>query len=292
MPVSGKAGGAGFRRGMVYELDPITALPKPPAVASETEPETYLAFVCSKTFTPTMPDPQIITHTGDDGVCGSIMLPPNESIVGELTTGVTNLDVDALLQNINVVTHGDQKTIGRGQTPQEYALTGFLFYRVSVDSDPESPTKGADRYNYLQIPKCKSAPQGSPYEEGGDDVNTYSLMPQSTKNYLWGMLFTDPIEGFIQTQMITGIAVGVPTLNTFLLPTTPSLSLTLNTTAKADLGGTSFAIKVYHWVAADGSVVDVTSEATFPDGDTVDVSAVTATPVEDDIIYVWYEEAV
>lgn len=285
MPVAGRAGGGGFRRVQLIELDSNSL----PAFSGTPGATGYMHthLNCAKAFTPTFPDPIIISHTGDDGVCGQIMLPANETIAGEIRTGITNLDADALLQNINVVALGDQKYIGRGVVPQEYSQVGVFCYRQAIDAEPGSATKGAERWLYYVMPIAKVAPQAGPMEEGSEDENSYNCLPQTVSRHLWGIDFEAVTEGFTNAQLIHGIAAGPLVLEVWQMDVTPTLVLDLGVNARADLAGTDFAVNVFHNDIGTG-ISDVTATCVLA-ADEIDMSGVTPAPVEDDLVYAWYE---
>ena len=286
MAVAGRAGGGGFRRVQLISLDSnsLPAFSGTPGATGYMHTQLNVA----KAFTPTFPDPIIISHTGDDGVAGQIMLPANETIAGEIRTGHTNLEADALLQNISVVTLGDQKYIGRGIVPQEFAQVGMYCYRQAVDTDPGSATKGAERWLYYAIPIAKIAPQSGSMEEGGEDENAYNCLPQTVSRHLWGIDFVVGTDGFGQAQLIHGIAAGPPVLEVWEIDATPTLILDLGVNAKADLAATGYAVNVFHNDIGTG-IIDVTSQCTFGTGDEIDASAVAPAPVAGDFVYAWYE---
>ena len=286
MAVAGRAGGGGFRRVQLIELD-SNSLPAFSGTPGATG-YMHIHLNCAKAFTPTFPDPIIISHTGDDGVCGQIMLPANETIAGEIRTGITNLDADALLQNINVVTLGDQKYIGRGVVPQQYAQVGMFCYRQAVDTDSGSATKGAERWVYYVMPISKIAPQAWTMEEGSEDENSYNCLPQTVGRHLWGIDFAVGTEGFGQAQIIHGISAGPPVLEVWEFDATPTLILDLGVNAKADLAATGYAINVFHNDIGIG-ISDVSATCTFGTGDEIDMSGVTPAPAAGDFVYAWYE---
>lgn len=284
MAVPSIVSGGGFRRATLFPLKTTNSLVAPPAVAGA-DPYEGIQLVGAKTLTLTIPEPQILTHTGDDGVLGSIMLPPNESVAGELRTGATNLTADATLQGINEVTIGDMKTLGRGIVPQVYIPHGVLAYRQAVVTDPESATKGADCWVWAMMPISKLAPRPSSFEEGGVDENIYNILPHTVTRYLWGTQFVSGTEGFESAQIIYGISNGPPKFESFLIDTTPTLTLNYGQTARFSENGTDTATKVWLWDTATGGITDITATSTLTNQSTFTVVGA----VQDDMIYIMYE---
>ena len=283
------ASGAGFRYAQVLEFGSgyTSLLPKGASPAGATS-EQFLQLSCAKSFNTTFPDAQIISHTGDDGICGVMMLPPNETVSIELSTGKTNLTADALLQGLNVVTLGDMVALVQGAIPQRYIQVGMLFYRQAIITDPASSMKGGDCWIWAICPKTKVAPKKGPWEEGGADENAYTVLPQVVKRHLWGIDFAVVTEGTIAGQIIYGICYGPPKFVSWTIDAVPLLVLDLPESAKLQDGSdTDYAVKVFRVAAADGTVTDITATSTLTDPDEITIVG----GLEDDVIYAFYERA-
>jgi hypothetical protein len=85
-----KAAGAGFRHCRIYALD-SNGLGVVPAGDADTAYD-GLHFDMAKALTPTIPDPTVLAHTGDDKVGQIDLLPPTEAVSFEMRTGHTNFE--------------------------------------------------------------------------------------------------------------------------------------------------------------------------------------------------------
>ena len=284
MAVSTHLSGAGLRNLTVFALG-SNGLPLA-SVAGAT-PYSGAKIDLAKAFSITAADPQVIQLLGDDRPQGQIILPPTELINGEIRTQKSNLTIDALLTGVNVVTTGDQVEMLRFTNLQGCeALIGLMAYQQAIDNDPDSAMRGATRWRALFSPKARIVPQGGPMEEGSALESTYMAYPQAVNAHLWGLVFTTGTEGATEGQLVERFFAGPPVIDTWLIDSTPTLALTLSQTAKADLAGTSFDIRVYHWVSSTGAVSDITAASTLA-ADTVTVVGA----VEDDMIVAVYSDA-
>jgi hypothetical protein len=232
------------------------------------------------------PEPQIVHHAGEDRVMQVDFLPPTEAATGELTTGMMNLTLDALLSNVNVVDIGDMKVEWEGTDQQGNEIQACIVaYRQALVADNSLADFGARRWEFVLIPVAKVYPRKGPWEQGGDDENTYTVQPQIASAYPWGIALAEDTEGHTQGQIARGISVGRPKLVAWMGDGSVT-TFNLPATAKLDSSDTP-KIQLYHWVASTETASDVTSSETLA----ADSVTFTSAPAEDDIVVALYELA-
>jgi hypothetical protein len=274
-----KAAGAGFRHCRIYALD-SNGLGVVPAGDADTAYD-GLHFDMAKALTPTIPDPTVLAHTGDDKVGQIDLLPPTEAVSFEMRTGHTNLEIDALVSNINVVDLADIRSLGvatdqQGKEPDVLILA----YRQSVDTD-SGTSKGARRWNWILLPKAVAFAKAAGFEEGGADENSYNVQPRVVSQYPWLIDFACTSEGFLTTQLLKGIAEFRPHIAYWEGDGTEvAFDFTLTAAAITK-------VKVFHWVLSTETSSDVTGTVTITVNDITFASA----PAAGDIVIAFYEIA-
>jgi len=207
---SGQGGSGGLRYLGVWVLDSNGF---PLVSAASDDPTVPTRMRGAKAFTPNFPDGVIIQITGDDIAQGQIQLSATELSSIELRTGIGNLDVDAVLQGINVVSLAGGKIIGR-ETDQDGCLADvFLMgYQQSIDKDPTSATFGMKMWHFYLVPKAQVRPYSGAMEEGNAGENRYVATPQKVMQYPWGIAFASGTEGFTEATVLEGFLPGAPLL--------------------------------------------------------------------------------
>jgi len=176
--------------------------------ASDTESGTngYSGFLIdgAKSFASTVPDSQLITHTGNDQPFAQDVLPPTELESATLTTAKSNLTSDGKLTATLVETIGTDIVLGGASTNKQGCEPQVLLmgWRQALDTDAASATFGARRYYTTFYPSARVVPQGGPMEEGGADVNTYQVAPTPVTKKPWGVAFTDLVNGYTRAQRL------------------------------------------------------------------------------------------
>jgi len=283
MPATTRASGAGFRHLRVYSLDSngFGVVPTPGAAGYD-----GLQVAVAKAMTLTIPDAQIISHTGDDRVSQIDLLPPTEGVAGEIRTGRTDLTLDALLSNTKVRALASMQA-GAMATDQQGMEPDFcvLAYRQAVDADLTSANKGQRNWLWVLLSKALIFAKWGAMEEGGADENTYTLQPRVFSKYPWGIQFTLADDGYLETQVLRGISRYRPHLAYW--EGTGAVVEFLFTTGFHGPADAEDRCKVYIWTIADGLVEDVTAAVTIADdGITFDVA-----PLAGDIVIALYEIA-
>jgi hypothetical protein len=242
----------------------------------------------AKTFTPTVPDAQNIVITGDDHVRGQMVLGPNEAVSAELAVGKANFTVDEIIGGGPLaVTLGDQKFMLRETEKRGCeAQVGLLAYQQAIDNVVGSATRGKTLWRAIWMPKTRIVAKPGAMEEGNALQTSYMVYPSVVSAHLWGMIFTVGVEGATEAQFVEHFFNGPPMLNAWLINSTPTLTLTLSDTAKADEAGTGFDIRIYRWNHTTGAVTDITAAST-PGASSI----VVVGPVEDDMVTAVYSQA-
>lgn len=282
MATTTMAAGAGFRHLRVYALNPTTGLLLVPTPGADGYGGLQASL--AKALTLNVPDPQILQHTGDDRVGATDMLPPTEAIGAEIRTAHWDLDLNALLSNINVVQAGEMNiaALGTSQLGLEPNVA-ILGYRQSVDTDPVGGTKGARRWNWVMLPQAQVFPKLSPMEEQAVDVNTFTVNPKIVSKYPWGIAFDEGVEAYYEAQVLYGISQHRPHLEAW---EGDGAVLIFNLPTGFEAAETS-RMTVWHYVASTGVTTDVTSTVTLA----VDSITFGTAPAVDDIVTCFFERA-
>ncbi|MDW8068574.1 MAG: hypothetical protein RML46_06655 [Anaerolineae bacterium] len=179
--------GVGFNRCFLYALDSQgRAVPRGPL---STNPAMGVQVVGARALTIQPAEARTLSHNGDDRNLGTVTLPPDEPVRGELRTAGTNLDLDAWLQglpgaNITLVpflTIAPLATDRQGQERQVWVMA----QRSAMVTDYNDLAYGQARY-YTLIFRAMIHPRGSPWEYGGTDENTYVIVAQGSRILPWG----------------------------------------------------------------------------------------------------------
>lgn len=189
---SGKFAGSGFRYCTVYALDGNGY----PAAANTTVYEGIQAEG-AKTLTLTEPEPRTINITGDDRLFAMDVLPALEGMRGELSIARANLELDAALRGLKVLTVGEAKGLLGGVTDMSgfEPQVGMLAYRQALDEN------GARVWECRVLPRAVLVPRDPGFAEA-DTPFTFSVLPQIVTRHLWGTAFTADVEGAVQAQVI------------------------------------------------------------------------------------------
>lgn len=276
---SGQGAGGGLRYMGVMALDDNNF---PLVAAASATPTTLTRLRLAKAFTPNFPDGQVIQFTGDDAPQGQLNLPPTEMSNVELRTGMANLDVDALLQGINVVSLAGGKVIGR-ETDKDGCLADVLImgYQQAVDKDPNSASYGGTVWHYYLVPVAQVRPYSGPIEEGNAGESRYTATPQKVAKYPWGVAFASGTEGFTEASTLEGFLDGAPMLAAWLG------NAVLDTFTLSPAATDEDLVKVWHTVALTGVTTDVTATVTI----TTTSIEFAAAPAVDDIVVAFYPTA-
>jgi len=179
--------GVGFNRCYLYAIDSNgRAIPR---VTLSTNPAFGPQVVGARALTIQPAEARILTHTGDDRVLATVLLPPDDPTRGELRTAITNLDLDAWLQSLSgsdtttvpFATLAPLATDRQGQERQVWVMA----QRSAVVTDYTSSDYGMQRFLTVFF-RAILFPRGSAWEYGGTDENTYNIVAQNSNIFPWG----------------------------------------------------------------------------------------------------------
>jgi hypothetical protein len=264
----------GFRHCRIYQLDAAGYI----KATSHTTPYQGLELTGPKTLEVTKPEPRRISHTGADRVLATDVLPTLESVSAVITASGADFDLEALMNDVTIVTHGEMRLIGQatdkqGNEPQ-LAVLGF---RQSLDG-----VSGARRWDLIWLPMCRIIPSGHTMNDNPDE-KTYNVYPNVVTKWPYGLDFAVGTEGFTEAQYIDGVAEYKPHLVTFS-GNGAAVAFTLPVDKQAV---STDKITVYHLVAATGVITDVSGTVTLA----VDDVTFGVAPASGDTIFIVYEYA-
>lgn len=208
-----KVSGVGTRYGAVFPLD-SSGLPMPATATAVPMQGTLIEAI--KGMAVTDPEPQRITHYGDDQPYAQDSLPPTEAGSFSFNTSKTNLDLDAMVEGGKVRTINSNKFIGgnsdnRGSEPQMMVH----IYRQALDTDRNSSSFGKLRQWESRIyPSARIAKQTPAFEAQNTDV-TYNATPTRVKFAPWFEQFNETNWGFSEAEYITHVTDYQPRINTY-----------------------------------------------------------------------------
>lgn len=207
--------GVGTRYGSVFPLDSSDGLPSVSTTTAVPQQGTLIAGI--KTASTSDPEPQRITHYGQDRPFAQDSLPPTTVGTFTVTAADSNLALDSMVEGNNLVTinqglwragNSDQ----RGNEP----IMGCMFYRQALDTTPGSGTFGKLRqWNVRIYPAARISPATQSYDAAATD-KTYAGTPTPTGLTLWGQTYTESTWGNTYAEYTEGVQNYEPRLNWWL----------------------------------------------------------------------------
>jgi hypothetical protein len=170
----------------------------------------------AKVLTITDPAPRVIPHIGDDGVFSLQVLPPLETITGELRTDKTNDTIDGILGNINKVVIGEANVQGMGTNKRGYEnQVCVVAYAAAQDTDPNSSNFGLNLWDFRMMPRTVLFMRDTGYQQEANE-RMYTVVPTFTTSYPWQTQFANASEGYVRGQMVRGVSQYKPVICSFL----------------------------------------------------------------------------
>ena len=222
--------GVGARHAEAFILNATTGLPDCAFNAGTLIAGTLIDGL--KTFSYNNPAPQKFTHYGDDKPFAQDSLPPTEIGSFTITTGKTNLTLDAFTEGTKVVTLDTVvqaragNTDKRGSEPQLFVSV----YRQALDVNRTSSTFGKRRqWDQALIPSVRIINELNS-DEQGVTPNTYQGIPTIVTSTPWAQAFTEATWGATQGEYIKmetdykpqwNVGLGNGTLTAFAVTKTP-----------------------------------------------------------------------
>lgn len=198
------ASGAGLRRVQIFKLD---ANGVPTDTEAGANGYAGLRVTGVQSLTPTIPDIQPVQHPGDDVIFAQDYLPPSELPSATMTTGKTNLTLDATLQKTLVQTYGEARLglLATNEDGQEQSIA-LVYYRQALDTDPDSSSFGQRRWMGQIYPSCRIVPKGGGADQGSADTNNYNIIPTKVRKHMWGGTFSDSVNGATDAAIVRWIS--------------------------------------------------------------------------------------
>lgn len=209
---TGKQLSVGIRHAQIYALNTNGR----PAASSPTTPYTGLQVEGAKAFTLTVPEPRVITHSGDDRLLALDSLPSLEGSSGELRVAKDMYDVIALLtgtkmdtikENVGVLWATDKQ----GFEPQ----VGLILFQQSLDAQQAGAYTGLRRWRAYMLSKAIIIPAPGNMDENPTEM-LFRIRPQIVTSYLWGLPFTELANGATEAQVAERMFEGKPQLDSWL----------------------------------------------------------------------------
>jgi len=203
--------GVGFRHVQLFALA-ADGYPN----ATDTSEYAGLRISGARALTINDPEPQQISHLGDDRVFALDVLPPTEALSGELVVGKVNDVVAQVIGDDLAVSVGEAQILGIGTDNRgDENQVALLAYRQTLDTDPDSTTFGSRRWEFRLFPKTFVIERESGFQSAPEE-KMYTIRPQFVTKHLWGTAFAVGTEGFEQAQGFRGISEYKPRLASFL----------------------------------------------------------------------------
>ena len=205
--------GVGARFGAIFNLN-SSGLPMP-AVTSATPLQGSL-IQGIKTLTVTDPEPQRITHYGEDRPFAQDSLPATEVGSFAMTTAKTNMVLDAMTEGNYVRTIDNVKMRGGNSSKKgSEPLVMAYFYRQALDTQKGSSTFGKLRQWHLRIyPSVRITPATESFEQGATD-KTYNGTPTPVSVTPWNEVFSEANWGHTEAEYIDLVTEYQPRIDTY-----------------------------------------------------------------------------
>lgn len=147
------------------------------------------------TFSYEPPDPESISHPGNNAILQRDSLPSQESSSGSLEVSRTDYDTLALLNNTKVRVFGDINSIGWGSNQQGTEPTVAL-----VAYAQGKLTTGVRSWSTYVFPKTLITPKPKGMSREQQNLK-YFVQPNIVTNHLTGLAATTADDGFTATEV-------------------------------------------------------------------------------------------
>lgn len=264
--------GSGARKMVVFELNE-DGLPAAPSTAAYEGIRVYGL----RSFEMNTPDPQRIDYRGDDHVRLSDFLPPTEPITGTVTVEQISNTADAVFSQSKDVTLGEAKLFVVGTDKDGYEPdVAAILWQKGRDGDESGTSFGEPVYSGYIIPRGKFIAKRPGLNESAAQT-VYNVNPVKTKKHLWGVAFSEAVEGVNFGQAVPFITENPPKVVAF----------------KGDGTTTTFSLPTASPAVSTGKLHIVTKSGVSASTTNTTTSLTFGTaPADGDIVVVFYEEAV
>lgn len=206
--------GVGARWGWIIPLD-SDGLPSINTSTAVPQQGTIIQGIKSASFND--PEPQRITHYGNDRPFAQDSLPATD--VGSFTvvTAKSNMVLDAMVEGnkiraVDSINFRAGNTDKRGNEPQ----VTFMIYRQALDTTKGSSTFGKLRQWHLKFyPSIRLSPAQEAFEQGATD-KSYNATPTPVTTTPWNELMNETNWGNTEAEFIDGYTDYQPVVNWWL----------------------------------------------------------------------------
>jgi hypothetical protein len=207
-------GGVGTRYGVLIPLD-TDGLPSIGTATAVPQQGTMIAGI--KTATTADPEPQRITHYGQDRPQAQDSLPPTTVGTFTMTADSVNLIIDAMAEGNTVRTINTGKwRAGNSDQRGNEPILAAMFYRQALDMQPGSSTYGKLRqWNIRIYPAARISPTTQPFDAAATD-KSYAGTPTPTGLTLWGEAYAESTWGNSYAEYTEGVQDYEPRVNWWL----------------------------------------------------------------------------
>ena len=191
---SGKEYPVGLRYGSVFALTSL-------GIPSATNATVYegLQFTGANAFNLEYPDPRKIDHPGDDRLMATDYMPPIESATATIEVSRYDMTLNSFLTGVSTFAEADQTMMLWGTDAQgDEPTVGLFLYQQSLNGVTKSRN-----WRYYVIPACRCIPKPAPMTADQTNV-TYNVTISPTTKTLWGVTYTDGVNGATEAAIIEG----------------------------------------------------------------------------------------
>jgi hypothetical protein len=192
--------GVGARYVAAFLLDDLGT-----PLATDKDPYVGELFSGFHAWNVTAPGMKRIDHKDNDSIAVSDFLPPDTSGTAELTVGVDNIPLNALLGATKVIEFGESQashwmTDKQGFEP-DVAL--FMFQQA------KDKTTRARTWRWHLAPSCLCVPQLTGMSENPQEIKYEVILNKSTKT-IFGVPLTEAVDGCLESALLSGMSNGRP----------------------------------------------------------------------------------
>jgi hypothetical protein len=209
---------SGLQNGIVYQLNTM-GRPKAPANGNA-----YAGVPCyaTKSYTPTLPKPRLVPHTGNDRLLKTQIFPGQEAATAQFSVGAEDMDLLSMLAGTTI-----KEVAGMRMLPHLTDLqgketsVGVILYQAAL-----SRLTSEQGYHFHFISKSKMVVTlpGA----GNDPIDVvFDMTINPSENYLWGGALApladiyDPLSGVSETGafeagLFSGFSTYEPRLISFI----------------------------------------------------------------------------
>lgn len=147
-----------------------------------------------KTADISIPEPDVVTITGDDGPLGIFTFPPTDLPSFVLEVGQVDYTIASATQNTNIYTIGNYYDI-QLQQPNDPQFNDVMLVFTSQAKSKESGSDGESGWHHLIAPKAQMSYLGTAFNERGEQTFRYQVVINKFSRYPWGQQLNVNAEG-------------------------------------------------------------------------------------------------